>query len=168
MQTLALFAADAVAEPTIMGYVWQGLLGLAGTVLTVVLGIIGAAIRAKAKDGRFGALVSQLWVIVQAAVAHADAELRPKFQKALEDGTLTAEEGAALKAEVLKVLRETAAGQLQALVKSFGLPEGAISVLLSGLVERAVSLLKVSPEPTPVAPLAPAAPSDTRPTPVPQ
>jgi hypothetical protein len=168
MQSFALFAADAVSEPTIMGYVWQGLFALAGTVLTVVLAVAGSAIRAKAKDGRFGALISQLWVIVQAAVAHAEAELRPKFQKALEDGVLTPEEGAALKAEVMKVLRDTAASQLQALVKSFGLPEGAISTLLSGLVERAVSLLKVSAEPVPVAPLAPVAPSDTRPTPVPQ
>jgi hypothetical protein len=164
------FGADAPIpppEPSTWGLVWQGLIGLAGTVLTVVMAIIGSAIRAKAKDSKFGAIVSQLWVMVQAAVAHAEADLRPKLQKALEDGSLSPEEGVELKKAVIDELKIIGAEQLQGLVKSFGLPEGAINTMLSGLVERAVSLLKVTPVPSPLAttspgeapaPVAPASP----------
>jgi hypothetical protein len=153
--------------PSVMGYVWQSVLSLAGIVATALMAIIGAAVQAKSKAGKWGTLISQLWVLVQAAVAHAEAELRPQFAKALEDGELTAEEGAALKAEVMRVLRETCAEQLAALVKSFQLPDSAVTTLLSGLVERAVALLAVTPVPGVLAGTAPSAPADSIPGPTP-
>lgn len=147
------------AQPSIMGLVLQGLVGLAGVALTVLLSVAAMAIGKRTKDSRFGAVINQLWVIVQSAVAHAEAEIRPKLQKALEDGKLSAEEAAALKADVVKIVKETAASQLSELVKTFGIPEGVLSNMISGLVERAVAVLKTSPAPTPSPTIPSAAPT---------
>ncbi|MFZ5440445.1 MAG: hypothetical protein ACOZQL_10575 [Myxococcota bacterium] len=159
------FAADAppTPEPSISGLIFQGLIGLASLALTTLLSVASVAIRSRTKDARFGSLINQLWVLVQSAVAHAEAEIRPMLQTALADGKLTPEEGAALKAKVIEVLRTTAADQLGQLVKAFGLPEGAISTLLSGLVERAVALLKESPAPSPAVPAPAPAPAPASP-----
>jgi hypothetical protein len=159
MQTFALFAAEAVNvdAPTMAGVLWQGLVGVVGLAITALLGTITHALALKSADSKYWSLLSKLWAVVQAAVAHAEAELRPEFQKALADGTLTPEEGAALKAATMKLVRESAAGALSELEKSFGVTSGSLlDTLVSGLVERAVTLLKVDATPTtmPAAPPA--------------
>lgn len=168
---LMAFAEEAAgAQTTTWGLILQGIIGLVGLALTVLLSIASVAIAKKTKDARFGAILNQLWMIVQSAVSHAEAELRPKFQKALADGHLSTEEAAALKADVLKLVKETAAKQLQELMKTFGLPEGVLSTMLSGLVERAVSLLNSKPAPTlsPMTPpaVAPVVPSAAKTPPI--
>jgi hypothetical protein len=146
----ALFA-QAVAEQPLAGILWQAAIGILGTVLTAVLAVTGRAIQTASVNSRFAGLINQLWTLVQATVSHAEVELRPVLAKAMADGTLDPAEAAELKATVLASLRKDGATQLQALAKSFGLSEDASATLLSGLVERAVLLLKTSPAPSPVA-----------------
>lgn len=159
---LFAYAQDAApAQPqSVMGIVLQGLVALGGLALTVLLAVASMAIASRTKDSRFGGLINQLWVIVQSTVAHAEAEIRPKLQKALEDGKLSPEEASALKAEVLRIVKESASAQIGELVKGFKMPEGLVSNVLSGLVERAVAVLKStsSPSPTIASPASPTPP----------
>lgn len=128
--------------------------GLIGLAMATLLFVSALTIRSRAKNARFASLINQTWVMVQAAVAHAEVELRPKK---LVDGKLTPAGAASLKADVMRIAQEMAATQLEDLVKDFRLPELMASGLLSGLIERAVALLKTSPAPTVTAPpMAPA------------
>lgn len=173
MQTLALprwlfllalapslvFAADAdpAAPLSITSVLWQALVGAAGLAFTTLLSVISLAVRSRAKSGRYWTLVNQLWTMVQSIVAHAEVELRPQFAKAMADGKLTPEEGSQLKLEVVRLVKDGAKPALEQLAKDFAMDGGALELLLSGLIERAVSLLKVDPTPSPAssAPVAP-------------
>lgn len=154
LPTLAFADAAVVdpgTEPTITSVLWQALVGVCGVALTTLLSVISLAVRGRAKSGRYWTLVNQLWTVVQSVVAHAEVELRPQFAKAMEDGTLTPEEGSQLKLEVVRLVREGAGPALEQLAKEFKMSGGALELVLSGLVERAVSLLKVDPTPRPAS-----------------
>lgn len=92
---------------------------------------------AKAKESRWALATSQLLGIVQHVVADAEVTLRPQFAQAMADGSLSAEEGAALKAEVMRIVRERVAPETMAFIRAqLGT---AFDVILGGAVERAVA-----------------------------
>lgn len=164
MQTFALLlflfpalalAADAAPDSqTISSVFLQGLAGILAAVFTALLSVITATLRAKAREGKYWALTSRVWSMAQGVVAHAEAELRPAIQKALADGQLTPEEGAQLKKAAVALLRDGAMAQIGDLEKSFGLTPGGVDTLLSGMIERAIIVMKpaVPATPAPVTP----------------
>lgn len=143
----ATWATDAqplVLEPppsTFLGSLMTAVLGILGTVFSVVLGIAGGAIRTWAKGKAFEQLVDALWLKVETIVRHAEAEIRPMLQQALADGKLSPEEAKAIKSKVLDLVRESAQGEIHELSTRFGFAGAAVETLLSGLVEKAVGLL---------------------------
>lgn len=156
-------AAEPVTTP--LGYVLTAVVGLLGTALTVALRFVGGALSTWTAGKAYDQLVSQLWLKVSTIVFHAEAELRPRIQKALSDGKLTPEEAAELKEQVLELVRNATADEARQLATrfSFGIP--AIQMLLSGMVEDAVKKLAGAaatktivlplPELRPVAPVLP-------------
>jgi hypothetical protein len=147
------------AQPTLAGTLLSWIAVAALSLVTILMGLAGVAMARRGKDSKIWATVNSLWVIAQTVVAHVERELRPKIQKALEDGKLSAEEGAFLKAEALRLFKEAAGSNLLGLQKLLGLTEGAVGTFISGLIERAVSAMKAT-SPTPGAP-AIASPSET-------
>lgn len=133
MQTFALVVAMLLA-------VLFALFLLAGVV----------AIRLKSRRLRIDLQFSRLWLIVQATVARAEAEWRPRY---LVDGKLTPTSGALLKEDVVLKVRELGRSQLSGLAGEIGVPRTDLSPIISGLIERAVSLDKAAPPPA--APPAP-------------
>lgn len=134
-------AADASKPTTIsemvVAYVVAPLLALVGSGLVAALTKLVTYLHSKEKDGRAFAALAQATELVQTYVARADVELRPEFQKALADGKLTPEEGAALKAKVLEMLKRDMPPALMALLgKVLGT---AVDGWLSGKVEQAVA-----------------------------
>lgn len=123
-----------------------GLLGLLAIVF-LAAGIV--ALRIKARNARFNGLVSQLWLIVQATVAHAERELRPSK---LVKGKLTPHGAAALKAEVVALVQQIAHEHLGDFVTKLRMPRSALEPMISGLVERAVALQKAGAAPVGLTP----------------
>lgn len=152
---LVAFAQDAAppAPPaSFLGSVYVWIVGAVGGAIVALSLAFGVFLRAKAKDSAAWSLVNRLWVIMQSVVAHAEAELRPLFQKALEDGTLTAEEGAQLKKRALEIFKSEAADLVKQIPAVLGLSGDGVGTFLSGLLERAVSSLKPAAAPTSSAP----------------
>jgi hypothetical protein len=148
--------APAPAQSPLLGLFFEYALpplltGLGGLVLWL-LGKLGTFLAAKTSAQVQGSraakgldALSKLTAIVQHTVTEAEVSLRPLFSKSLEDGRLTPEEGAALKAAVLKQLKEQLAPELLALVKTeLG---DAFETVLGGLVEGAVAKLGTSSAP---------------------
>lgn len=131
METFALFGAAGFGV-LITLFLWAGIV----------------ALRIKARNARFNGLVSQLWLIVQATVAHAERELRPSK---LVDGKLTTYGAASLKAEVVALVQQMAHQHLGDFVTKLRMPRSALEPMISGLVERAVALQKAAPA-SPVEP----------------
>lgn len=109
--------------------------------------------------------------VVRTQVAHAEVELRPMYQKALEDGRLTPEEGAQLKAAVIASVMKSAPGAiLDAARQVLG---GALETWLSGQVELAnatgpkLALARVPSSALPTPPIRGQAPVLVQPAPVP-
>lgn len=136
-------AAPKTVGEMVLAYVVAPLLALLGTALVAAVGKLTTYLHSKEKDGRAFAALAQASELVAAYVAKADVELRPEFQKALADGKLTPEEGAALKAKVLELLKRDMPASLMALLsKVLG---GAVDGWLSGKVEQAVAEKAASP-----------------------
>jgi hypothetical protein len=111
----------------------------------------------RAKDSSTWSIINKLWSYAQAAVAHGEAELRPKIQAALADGQLTATEAKELKVAVVDIFKQMAGDELGKLQGLLGMEDGPFAVFISGLIENAVSVLKPSG--------LPAAGSEAGPTP---
>lgn len=140
-------AAPAVAtEPTLAGQLLGWVAVAALSVVTLLMGLAGAAMARRAKDSKIWGTVNSLWVLAQTVVAHVEKEIRPKVQKALEDGKLTPEEGVHLKAEALRLFREAGGKSLADLQALLGLNEGAVGTFVSGLLERALAASKPAPQ----------------------
>ena len=108
----------------------------ASTVAAWAMAKLALYLGARAKESRWALATAQLLGIVQHVVAEAEVTLRPQFAKAMADGTLTAEEGAALKAEVMRIVRERVAPEtLEFIRQQLG---SAFETVLGGAVERAV------------------------------
>ena len=136
-------------------YLFPTLLAAVGALLSFALAKLAAYLKARTDAVTQGSLSAKGWdslqrltVIVQHFVADAETTLRPQFAKALEDGKLTPEEGAALKAAVLDQLKKQVAPELLEAVKAeLG---GTFEQVLGGLLEGAVAKLGSSSTPAPV------------------
>lgn len=142
-------AAVPSAGSTIWGVVLQALIPIVGSALTAALAFAGQAFRAWAADKSYSTAVASLTMKVEALVAHAEAELRPDIAKALEDGKLSDEEAAALKAKVAQLVREAAGAELTVLTAKLGVAGPVVDSIISGLIEKAVTALAKSAEPKP-------------------
>lgn len=156
MLPLAAFAQDAAPAPptSFLGSVYVWIVGAVGSAIVALSIALGVFLRARGKDSAAWSLVNRLWVIMQSAVAHAEAELRPLFAKALEDGKLTPDEGAQLKKRTLEIFKSEAAELVRQIPAVLGLSADGVGTFLSGLLERAVSGLKPSPASAPPATIA--------------
>lgn len=138
----------ATPEPsstTPMGILFMGLVTLGGLALTAAFGAVGLYFARRAKDGAAWSLANRLWVAMQNAVTHAEAEIRPELQKALADGKLTPEEAAQLKSRALAIFKGIAGDLLEQAPKVLGFNPAGMPAFLSGLLERAVAVMKSSP-----------------------
>lgn len=157
------------SEPSALGSLLQWVSTAVLGLLLFGVSLLGVYLRGRAKDSKVWGAVNSLWVLMQTAVAHAEAELRPEIAKALADGKLTPEEGAALKAKVLEIFKSMAGEKIRELADLLKLGETGVGVFLSGLLERAVVAGKVpgvpgSSSPTSSSP-APAPASGNPPSP---
>lgn len=124
-------------------------------------GVVGYWLSVKAKESKVWAVVNVAYVKLQAIVAHVEVAIRPNVRKALADGRITPEEGAALKAEAIKLFRDAAGTEIEDLKKYLNLGEGALAVFISGLLEKALSAFKADtagPQPVTVVTSSPSAP----------
>ena len=156
--------ADAGAAPpaevstsTPLGILLVALVALGGTVLLAALSAVALFFARKAGDGKAWGLANRLWLAMQNAVSHAEAELRPALQKALEDGKLTPEEAAELKTRTLAIFKTIAGDLLEQAPKVLGFDPAGMPTFLSGMLERAVSAMKGPKKPEPVPSRAQAA-----------
>lgn len=143
----AVAFAEELGQPTVAGQMLTWVAVAAMSLVTMLMALAGVAMARKSKDSKIWATVNSLWVLAQTVVAHVEKELRPKIQKALEDGKLTPEEGQALKNEALRLFKEAGGKSLLDLQKLLGLTEGAVGTFVSGLLERAVSAMKPAGSP---------------------
>jgi len=151
---LVLLALPALAQdvppapvvdqmPTsVLGWVFYGLVALGGLAITAAFGAVGLYFARKAQDGAAWSLANRLWVAMQNAVTHAEAEIRPDLQKALADGKLTPEEAAQLKTRALQIFKQIAGDLLEQAPKVLGFDPTGLPSFLSGLLERAVVVMK--------------------------
>lgn len=124
--------------------VFPALLSIASSVGAWALAKLALYLGARAKESRWALATSQLLGIVEHVVADAEVSLRPKFATAMADGRLTPEEGAALKAEVMRIIRERVAPETLAFLRAqLG---AAFDSVLGGAVERAVAAVPAAPE----------------------
>lgn len=117
-------------------HIFPGLLALVAAGASWVLVQLAQSLRAQASKSRWLLASAQLADVARMAVAEAEVSLRPQFARAMADGKLSPEEAAALKAEVLRLVRERLAPEtLKALEKSLG---ELLGWHLGGAIERAV------------------------------
>lgn len=112
-----------------------------GAVVAAVLGLMGLLgkfLAEKAKGNKLFSVAFQLEELVKSVVAHAEAEIRPEIQKALDDGSLNADEAKLLKAKAMELLKAALGDTVKGLPKVLGIEESAIGMFLSGLIEQAV------------------------------
>lgn len=155
--TLVLLAADAAAET---GSLWPVVVGVVSAGLLALLGALTVFFARKASESKAWAAYNRAWLVVQAVAAHVESVERPAVQAALADGTLTPAEVSQLKAIALREARVALADQLGPLAKALKLADGALDVFLSGLIEKALTLIRGE-----VLPAAPAPPATPLPTP---
>lgn len=136
---------DQVSATSPLGYLLMSLATVGGLAFTGMLSAIGYAAAMKAKDGAAWSLANRLWVAMQQAVTHAEAEIRPELQKALADGKLSDEEKRQLKSRALQVFKTIAGDLLTQAPKLLGYSPAGMPQFMSGLLERAVAAMKVSP-----------------------
>lgn len=117
-------------------YVFPALLSALGALASWALMRLATYLRARASASRWALASAQLADIARLAVSEAEVALRPRFAQAMSDGKLTPEEGAELKGEVMRIIRERLAPQTWALLESqLG---DFVGWHLGGAVERAV------------------------------
>lgn len=137
-------------------YVLPPLAVAVGGLLVAALGALTVYLREKGKTSKAAWVGATFAELAHAVAAHLEVEMRPKVAKALEDGRLSPEEGAVLKSEAMRLLREKAPPELLSAAKQLFGP--LLETWLSGLLERANAAL-------PPLGASPAAPSSALPTP---
>jgi hypothetical protein len=116
--------------------VLPALLAIVGAGASWALARLAQHLQAQAAKSRWALASAQLAEIARMAVAEAEVTLRPQFARAMSDGKLSAEEGAALKGEVARIVKEKLAPEtLRALEKGLG---DLLGWHLGGAIERAV------------------------------
>lgn len=117
-------------------HIFPALMSVVAAGASWVLVQLAQHLRAQASKSRWLLASAQLADVARMAVAEAEVSLRPQFARAMSDGKLSPEEAAALKAEVLRLVRERLAPEtLKALEKSLG---ELLGWHLGGAIERAV------------------------------
>ena len=143
---------------TILGVVFVALVGVGVTVVTFAGARFGAFLKTQGEKSTVFSLLSNLWTVVQAAVAHAEAEIRPLIQSALADGKLDDAEKAAIKAKVIELVKgmlgEVGLGKIAV---ALGLTSAGVDTLISGQIERAVLNMKAGAAPSVITTAAAAA-----------
>lgn len=127
-----------------MSPLWQSILPAVLAVLSLALtGVAAYAssyLSKRAATSRAFAALAPFWEVVRSTVAHADAELRPALMTALRDGRLTPEEGKALKAQTIKLVKDQLGTEgLAALQKALRVSIPGLETYISGAIERALS-----------------------------
>lgn len=150
-------AEVTVSATTPLGFVLIGLVSLGGVALLAVLSTIALFFSRKAGDGVAWGIANRLWLAMQNAVSHAEAELRPQLQKALADGKLTPEEAAELKSRTIAIFKTIAGDLLEQAPKALGIATAGMPSWISGMLERAVSAMKGPKKPEAVPSRAAAA-----------
>lgn len=157
---------SAMAEAFVQ-YVLPPLAVAVGGLLVAALGALTVYLREKGKTSKAAWVGATFAELAHAVAAHLEVEMRPRVAKALEDGRLTPEEGALLKAEAMRLLREKAPPELLAAAKELFGP--LLETWLSGLLERAnATLPPMGAAPAtlrPALPTPPARPSALAPSP---
>jgi hypothetical protein len=142
VSTFLLFAQATTTPPeSTTSMLLQGAVTILFVVLSVLGGLASKAVSAYAATSKYGNLINQLWLLVQTTVSHAEAEVKPGLLQAAANSKLTPEDGQKLKSLVMASLKKDGMSQLTTLAKSYGLSEEAASTMLSGLIERAVTMI---------------------------
>lgn len=137
----SLLADAAAVSPSalelVLKYVVTPAIPLLIAGVLAALGKLTQKLHAEGKASKAALVGATFAELASSAVAHLDAEMRPRLQAALADGKITAEEGAELKAEAMRILKEHAPADLKKAAEGmFG--AAGLDIWLSGLVERAV------------------------------
>jgi len=157
ISALTLFALPALAQtappastgpsPLIAAFwasVFPLLLTGLGTLAAWALTKLAAYLKDLGATSKWALVGSQLTTLVQHVVADAEVSLRPLFAKSMEDGSLSPEEGAALKQAVIDLLKKEAPELMATLSAIFGT---LLDKVLGGAVELAVAKLPASSGP---------------------
>lgn len=116
-------------------------LTLASVAVTAAAGMLTAYLAKKRTAANWAIVASWVWDLTLSVVAHMEATVRPAMGRALADGRLTASEAADIKRQALEALRQALGTEGIARLQAI-LGPGAITVYLSGMVERALGLQK--------------------------
>lgn len=133
---------NPVVEPVspVKEFLGELLMLLASALLIAAKIGLGFLVKYLREKGETNKTLSALAIgteLIQTYVAKAEVELKPEFAKAAADGKITAEEGAALKAKVIEVLkRDMPADLWKALQRGLG---PAVDGWVSGKVEESVA-----------------------------
>ena len=100
------------------------------------LGFLGAFLRAKAAESKAAAVALRITEAARATVLDLDQKLKPQLKAFLEDGKLSDDEKAQLKAAALDTLKTKLPAEL--LSAATGIFGGFLDTYLSGKVEEAV------------------------------
>ena len=152
-QVLPAGGAPPDTSPTLVSFDPNGLMGTGMKLLETVLLALAALVAKRfdtflalrAQTNKAFAVGQSLWTKIQAIANHVEVELKPQFDKDLEDGKLTADEAKALKSAALDIIKRDCADEIAQLPKLFGLnTDSAIGTFISGLLEQAVKLIGLS------------------------
>lgn len=127
--------ASSSTLEAILKYLVAPLIPLVGGALVWALKALVSFLNTRKDESKVAGVSLAFAELAQSVVIELETTMRPQLQKALADGKLSPEEGAALKTEALRILKEKApAGLMSAASAVFG---GALDTWLGGLVERA-------------------------------
>ena len=147
---LPALAAEVVTIPEapsspvlelVLKYIAPPLLTAIGALLAWLLGLAVSFLKTKTESSKLAYVGLFLTEAARSVVAEVEATLVPMAKEALEDGKLTPEEGARIKAAALEMLKTKLPPALLLQAKgSFG---PLLDTILGGLLERANAEQKV-------------------------
>lgn len=116
---------------------------------TLITALIVPALRGwlqeKAKTNALARVAVRIELKAEAVVAYLNAGMRAKFEEAAKDGKITAEEGAQLRDEALRLLKEFLGKEgLDSIAGVLGLGAGLVDTFLKGSIEKAVEKANIS------------------------
>lgn len=126
---------------TLLPFVLAGLVG----VLVWALGAWRKKLQVQAGESRLAQVGARLLLVAEGIVRDLEVTLKPKLKEASADGVLSREELASIKAEALKQLRDSLGehgmAELRAVLQ---VTAGGLGPFLSGIIEKALDLMKVT------------------------
>ena len=120
-------------------YGTPALVSVLGALIAFALKELRAYLAAKGSESKVAATLARMLLVVETVVDSIEQTVRPEVAKASADGTLTKEEGVALRdlalAKTLKFLGE---GGVKSLSTALGIPASAITEYLLAQIEAAI------------------------------